>query len=325
MSATTRKRLTVFVCVILLATLAGGCRTVEPGDGAAQAYQSNVLHWNALSGGRTWLPFVPPIADPDATLAELDEINELFRLAFYILSETENRSGAGQSSTDEAGGGASSRSIVRVSVTSNENGPDPYVYGLLLTRHGWVVTLQHPFSGENGEMRDAYLSSRDGEGRYPMVYRVATTETNLLLTRFAIPDVSEGMFPPQEGVIPLLNATVPLSDNLPPFGVSAKDTAAWVMMEESRILLTVVETDRVLSLGDDRVYENNIVTNAPMALRTLRSGTPLYAADGAILGLFYQRSLDGMTAGFVSIEDLPRQIGYAIADLVVASTRKELR
>ncbi len=303
---------------VLVTVVFSGCGTIIGwGRADIMRLERNLLQWNTIAAGKPELPVIPPVGRLDSpTLKPLvREMNALFDIAFRVMVGMEAADGtdaAGRAGVVEIDPVLNERiadttaSLVRIAIDRETGDDNPFVYGLLLDRSGWVLTVKHPFVPQNTEMTDVYLSGLDGTGGYPMVYRFVDTDTDLMLARFNLAD-AEQSGPPAGTVSPLLEAA-------PRFAIPREGDAVWVADPESQMLLTVLGVGQPLSLGDERVYKGNIVTDAPEGLFGYRSGAPLFGRDGAIHGLYYHRSLDGTTGGFAALMDLPRQVGRIVLE-----------
>ncbi len=302
---------------VLVTMVVSGCTTFTSRDNHDIAQlERNILLWNAFASEDPELPGIPPATAFDFPELEplVREINSLFNLAFRIMTGT-------YSTFERAGFGSGDavsisdpetpvfRSLVRVSLDRGNETEDPFVYGVLLNASGWVFTVKHPFEPRNASITDVYLSTKDGVGRNPLVYRNIDTNSNIMIARF---DVSGDTEP---GTI--LDQTVPLLALSPHFSYPDAGDLVWAGTADPPVQLTVLETGRTLSLGEGRVYEDNIVTNTRDELNELKSGTPLFGRDRTIHGLYYHRSTDGTTGGFAALSDIPRQVGRIILGLLV--------
>jgi hypothetical protein len=303
---------------VFLILILSGCESLLPPKRSQIArFEQNLFLWNSLLSRYPELPPIPPPTGNPITDDTRREVNELFAVAFSVMSGKERAGGAGQAVKPEsrelpAVARKAEQSVVKVGLERGEGKKDPFVHGVLLTADGWVVTVRHPFDSGTAPLARVYLTSEKGKGRYPLKYVAGTSRTNATIARFDLPraGINDEDLPP-----PLLRSGAA-------FGSPEAGESAWVLAAKAEVLLDILDTDRELELTGIGVYQENYVTNNPAPLDSLRSGAPLFTSAGELCGLYYHRALDGRTAGFASFTDLPRQLGHAILT-VLADTNPE--
>jgi hypothetical protein len=264
-------------------------------------YRENIDRWNTLAAGHAGVrPLAPvqPSGGEEALLPALREINTLFRISFAVLAATtvpEQQAAPNPPSASPASLAEKLRDrVVTIYLEKGQEGPPPFVKGLLLSRSGWVMTVQHPFSLTDEAVKRVYATLSGREEAVSLELHGAFDESNLLLAKFDLPS---------EGKERVLHTA---------FGKAEKGEEVYLALDELRSL-EIAGTDRELMLSEKQIFADNIIARAEGSMAGVVSGSVLFNAMGEVLGLYYLHSDEREIHGFASIGEMPGQIRLLIA------------
>lgn len=285
-----------------------------------ETYERNLLHWNILATRYDSIAPIPPVAGRECAQvrSRLTEMNDLFEIAFRMLTATPERHAASTENDVQIDESPRLTEIVRITIDRADTQDHPFVYGVLLTRSGWVWTLSHPFSGGGSPSDTVYMSFVGGHQRFPLVYRHPDTTTNATIAKFAVPASSNDGAPTDEGAAANPRAKFAIAE----VGMPLLVTPPHGMGNGTFFRVDVTDTGRDLSLVGGGVYRDNIVTTAVPDTAWVNSGVPATTISGKIVGLYYHSGVNGTTGGFASFSDVPRQIGDTILSIIAEACQE---